>query len=150
MMPAIIPIKFPTSLSKAEKIKGMAWRFDQFRVKLPSDRGEEPAYRMLWEQISLFTTDMGLLENDDILDTLAMHQGLGKQMAPSMVSVVEEDDPEKALRRGEMYDEQGLSNLDAVVATGRLTDRLWSEAQAKMEEQEREEAQFDYDSIGYD
>lgn len=150
-MPAVIPIKFPTALSKAEKIKGMSWRFDQYRVKIPSDRGEELAYRELWNQIELFTDDMGLLEHDDILDTLAMHQGLGKQVAPSAISVVEEDNPEKALERGELYDDEGGSNLGAVAAVGRLTDKVWERAQQAAEDQMREEQAangvWDYDIL---
>jgi len=148
-MPAIMPIKFPTAMSKAEKIKGMAWRFDQFRVKIPSDRGQELAYGELWNQIKLFTNDMGLLQHDDILDTLAMHQGIAKGAAPIAVSLVNDPDPVDQLRKGILHDEYGMSNLDAVAAVGKLTDQLWEQAQAAMEDAAADEDQYDYDRIGY-
>lgn len=148
-MPAVIPIKFPHSLSKAEKIKGMSWRFDQFRVKVPSDRGTEMAYRELWNQISLFTNDMGLLEHDDILDTLAMHQQIAKGAPPIAISVAQDYNPVEELKKGNLHDPDGFSNLDAVAACGKLTDEVWTAAQEAMEDVMREESEFDYDGVGY-
>ena len=149
-MPAVIPIKFPHSLSKAEKIKGMSWRFDQYRVKIPSDRGTEIAYRELWNQISLFTNDMGLLEHDDILDTLAMHQQIAKGAPPVAISVAQDYDPVAELRKGNLHDPDGFSNLDAVAACGKLTGEIWDAAQEAMEATMREEAEWDYqDQVGY-
>jgi len=144
-MPAVIPIKFPTTLSKAEKIKGMQWRFDQYRVKIPSDRGNEVAYRELWNQIALFTNDMGLLEHDDILDTLAMHQQIAKGAAPIAISVAKDLDPEEQLRRGNLYDpDTGESNIGALAACGRLTEGAWAEAQRAIEDEMRAEGEWDY------
>jgi hypothetical protein len=148
-MPAVIPIKFPHSLSKAEKIKGMSWRFDQYRVKIPSDRGSEPAYRDLWNQIALFTNDMGLLEHDDILDTLAMHQQIAKGTPPVAISVAQDYNPAEELRKGNLHDPDGFSNLDAVAACGKLTGDVWDAAQNAIEERMQEESEFDYDQIGY-
>ena len=149
-MPVVIPLKFPHSLSKAEKIKGMAWRFDQYRVKIPSDRGTELAYRELWNQINLFTNDLGLLQHDDILDTLAMHQQIAKGAPPIAVSVAPaEYDPEAELRKGNVYSPSGESNVDALAAVGRLTEGVWAEAEAAIEDRMNEEEQFDYDQIGY-
>lgn len=133
--PAIIPIKFPTSLSKGEKIKGIAWRFDEHLIKIPSDRNDEPAYAALWYQIEHFTSDMKLLRNDDILDTLAMHQGIvkaGRPVAPIVATY--SYDAVAALERGELLDESGHSNIEAVIACGRLTDKVVAdiiEARAK-------------------
>lgn len=144
-MPAVIPIKFPTALSKAEKIKGMQWRFDQYRVKIPSDRGSEVAYRELWNQIALFTNDMGLLEHDDILDTLAMHQQIAKGAAPIAISVAKNFDPEEELRKGNLHDpDTGESNIGALAACGRLTEGAWAEAQQAIEDEMREEGEWDY------
>lgn len=99
--PRVIPIKFPTSLTKADKIAGMEWRFRQFRVKLPSDRASTvPAYVQLWEQIENFTEDMALLENDDILDTLAMHQAIGKQRKAERADVYKPRDLVDEIRQG--------------------------------------------------
>lgn len=77
--PRVIQIKFPTRFEKVDKIMGMEWRFKQFRVKLPLDRKEKvPAYRRLWYEVENFTEDMALLDHDDMIDTLAMHQAIGK------------------------------------------------------------------------
>lgn len=143
LVPAIVPIKFPTSLSKAEKIKGIAWRFDEHLIKIPSDRDDEPAYHALWFQIRNFTTDMKLLKNDDILDTLAMHQGIvkgGRPVAPIIASY--DYDACAALERGELRDDHGHSNVEAVIACGRLTDKVLQdiiEARDKFSDLEDEE-----------
>jgi hypothetical protein len=152
MVPAIIPIKFPTSFSKAEKIKGIAWRFEQFRVKLPVDRMDEVAYKALWDQVKLFTNDMGLLENDDILDTLAMSQGIAKGAAPIAISVASDPlDAVQALKDGKLHDDLGFDNFEHAIATGRLTDEV-AEAhfRAQEEQAQREDMTgFDFDVIGY-
>lgn len=137
-MPAVIPLKFPTTISKGEKIKGMAWRFEQFRVKIPSDRGEEPAYRALWYQIANFTSDMGLLRNDDILDTLAMHQRIGKQTPAAGISVVP-DTISGRVMSGELEDEAGHSHVESLIASGQLTDEMWEAIIREREEQENRE-----------
>lgn len=78
-IPRIIPLTFPTKMDKAQKIMQMEWRFRHYRVKLPVDRREEPAYKQLFYQIENFTEDMALLNHDDAIDSLAMHGAIGKQ-----------------------------------------------------------------------
>lgn len=78
-IPRVIPLKFPTKLTKADKIMGCEWRFRHFRIKLPVDRRAQPGYTQLFNQIENFTEDLALLEHDDAIDTLAMHQQIGKQ-----------------------------------------------------------------------
>jgi hypothetical protein len=152
MVPAIIPIKFPTTFSKAEKIKGIAWRFEQYRIKYPVDRMEEVAYKALWDQTKLFTSDMGLLENDDILDTVAMTQGIIKGTAPIAVSVASDPlDCVQQLKDGQLHDDLGFDNFEHAIATGRLTDEV-AEAhhRAQDEQSQRDDMTgYDFDVIGY-
>jgi len=98
--PRVVAVKFPTNLEKADKIMGMEWRFRQFRVKLPSDRQGNPAYVQLWDQVRNFTEDMGLLDHDDMIDTLAMHQFVGKQRKSAAPDVMKPIDLVEELRRG--------------------------------------------------
>jgi len=115
-MPAVIPVKFPTTLSKPEKIKGLTWRFNQFRMKLPLDREVDHAgYRALFEQVRRFTPDMALLRYDDAIDTLAMHQGIGKPRPAAFADVPTPKTPVDHLREGQLIDEDtGLSWLTGV------------------------------------
>lgn len=84
LAPRVYPIKPNKKLSKVEKIKRLEWRFCQFRMKLPDDYMGRPdhltraAYTQLYDQIEKFTENENSLAHDDILDTLAMHQFLGK------------------------------------------------------------------------
>jgi hypothetical protein len=78
-VPRVIPLKFPPKMAKEDKIMQMEWRFRHFRVKLPVDRRDTPGYRRLFYEVENFTEDMALLDHDDAIDTLAMHQAIGKQ-----------------------------------------------------------------------
>lgn len=78
-IPRVIPLKFPPRVQKEDKIMQMEWRFRHYRVKLPVDRRGEPGYRRLFYEVENFTEDMALLDHDDAIDTLAMHQAIGKQ-----------------------------------------------------------------------
>lgn len=78
-IPRVIPLKFPPKMRKEDKIMQMEWRFRHFRVKLPVDRRQEPGYARLFYEVENFTEDMALLDHDDAIDTLAMHQAIGKQ-----------------------------------------------------------------------
>jgi hypothetical protein len=152
MVPAIIPIKFPTTFTKAEKIKGIAWRFEQFRVKLPVDRMDEVAYKALWDQVKLFTSDMGLLAHDDILDTLAMSQGIAKGSAPIAISIASDPlDVVQQLKDGNLHDDLGFDNFEHAIATGRLTDEVANAHYRAQEEQSQRDdlTGFDFDVIGY-
>ena len=78
-IPRVIPLKFPPKMAKEDKIMQMEWRFRHFRMKLPVDRRTEPGFARLFYEIENFTEDMALLDHDDAIDTLAMHQAIGKQ-----------------------------------------------------------------------
>lgn len=152
MVPAIIPIKFPTTFTKAEKIKGLTWRFEQFRIKYPVDRMDEVAYKALWDQTKLFTSDMGLLEHDDMLDTVAMTQGIAKGAAPIGPSVASDPlDVVQQLKDGKLHDDLGFDNFEHAIATGRLTDEVADAYHRAREEQDQREdvAGVDWDIIGY-
>lgn len=58
--------------SKAERIMGLAWRFDSGRIKFPSHLAATDPWAELLYQVSRFTTDLKLLQHDDLLDALAM------------------------------------------------------------------------------
>lgn len=126
-MPAVLPLKFPHQVSKAEKIKGLAWRFEQFKIKIPADRPDDRAYKALWEQIDLATGDLGLLQNDDILDTLAMHQAAMKMMGPVLqeIKASTEYDPVEEINKGRTTDPiTGQSLIAQAAMSGNLTEEL--------------------------
>jgi hypothetical protein len=114
-VPRIIPIKPPSNLDKADKIMQIAWRFNQFRVKVPVDC-QTAGYRALVHQIENFTEDMALLENDDAIDTLAMHYYIGKPHKAIAASVVEGIDLVQKLRDGEI-EEFGVPLLSGLNAS---------------------------------
>ena len=105
--PAVLPLRFPPYLEKADRIKGLEWRFDQFRVKLPRHLKNQWPYRELWRQIENFTDDLALLEHDDAIDTLAMHQAIAKPHKHAVADVApgEKLDPIEMLRAGRSVDE---------------------------------------------
>lgn len=114
-MPAVIPIKFPPHMEKADKIKGLEWRFSQFRVKLPAYRRREAAYDQLFYQIENFTDDLGRLQHDDAIDTLAMHQAIGKpgrHDGPDVASPTE--DLLGLILQGKRRDQAGIPILAGV------------------------------------
>lgn len=109
VVPRVLPLKFPPSYSKADKISGLEWRFNQFRIKLPIDRRPtEFGYQALFQQIEDFTKDMALLRHDDAIDTLAMHQVIGKPRRSAGPDVVQEEDPIEMLRNGQTHYDSGL------------------------------------------
>jgi len=125
IVPRVVPIRYakrslknsdaPSQISKAERIAGLQWRFDQYRIRLPEHRRLEPAFAMLWNQIENFTMDLSLLRYDDMLDTVAMHQymvrraGVRQARGPAILT------PEQLLRQGRVFDEStGLPNLLAM------------------------------------
>lgn len=134
-VPRVIPLKFPPKMAKEDKIMQMEWRFRHFRVKLPIDRRQEPGYARLFYEIENFTEDMALLDHDDAIDTLAMHQAIGKQhqgLAPDIfkpVNLIEE------MKKGETESlgvplMSGINAADLTDADLRvLLDRKYDEAE---------------------
>jgi hypothetical protein len=105
MVPAIIPIKFPTTYT-----------------------------------------------HDDILDTVAMTQGIAKGAAPAAISVASDPlDCVQQLKDGQLHDDLGFDNFEHAIATGRLTDEVAEAHHRALEEQAQREdvGHIDYDIIGY-
>lgn len=108
-VPAVIPIKFPPHMEKADKIHGLEWRFDQFRVKLPKHRQRVWPYSQLFYQIENFTDDLGNLDHDDAIDTLAMHLAIGKRLkATGGPDILISKDPIEMLKAGRTHYDNGM------------------------------------------
>jgi len=122
-IPKVIPIKFPTQMSKADKILGMEWRFRHYRIKLPADRRSEPGYTRLFYEIENFTEDMALLEHDDAIDTLAMHQKIGKQHRSAAPDVYKPLDVVEEILKGES-EVAGIPLISGINASDLTDDNL--------------------------
>ena len=82
----------------------MSWRFRQYCVKLPLHRKSALPYSEFWYQVENFTyPNMELLRHDDALDTLAMHQAIGKQREHAEADVTAGRDLVEMLRAGEEF-----------------------------------------------
>ena len=109
--PRVLPIKYPSATPKAERIAGMQWRFNQYRVKIREDQRDVWPWRELFQQIEFATIDLGLLSKDDAVDTLAMHQYV---VRPRRHSTADIDIPQtplgprELLESGELYHETGI------------------------------------------
>lgn len=146
VVPRILPIKFPAKMSKAEKIAGLGWRFRDFRVKIPIDRGDNPAYRMLIHQIENATTDLALLRHDDVIDTLAMHQAIGKPRPSVKEDILKPPDAIEMLRKGEYtYEDSGIPVLSGINASDIPADVL-SEMCMRRYEEHGDENHVDWNS----
>lgn len=100
-VPRILPLKFPPKVTKPEKIMGLEWRFTQFRVKLPIDRHQRnKGYERLFWEVENATEDSALLDHDDCVDSLAMHQAIGKPHKAIGPDLVRHVDPVQLLRDG--------------------------------------------------
>jgi len=79
--PKVFHVRYPSNTPKAQRIAGLEWRFHRNRIKLPE---KAPPYdNKMWQelrnQIADFTLSLELLPKDDAIDTLAMHQYLGRK-----------------------------------------------------------------------
>jgi len=119
MPPRVIPIKFPPKVDKASKIMGLEWRFVQFRIKLPSDRKQKnPGYGRLFWEIENATEDLAMLDHDDCVDSLAMHQAIGKPHKAAGPDRIQTTDPNQLIQQGTLVDEvTGLSVLSGINAS---------------------------------
>jgi hypothetical protein len=72
--PRIIPIKYPSSMSKSARISGLEPRFHQGLIKYPGHLKDKYPFTMLYSQTEDFTYDLALLPFDDAIDTVAMSQ----------------------------------------------------------------------------
>lgn len=149
-VPRVLPIKFPPKFEKADKIKALEWRFLQYRLKLPTDRGSNPFYRALFYQIENFTEDLELLPHDDALDTLAMHLAVGKiRAAPTGPDIRQTGvDLLGHLRRGEFVDDElGISVLSGLNFSDIPDDVLREMYDKRLEEAEAEYGQETADMV---
>lgn len=69
-MPRVKPIRYPPHLDKSTRISGLEWRFDEGRIKFPNKI--EGVWKVLRNQIDLFTMDGKNLQNDDLIDAVAI------------------------------------------------------------------------------
>ena len=136
-VPRIIPLKFPTSMSKSVKIMSMEWRFRHFRLKLPVDRRSEPAYTQLFHQIENFTEDMALLEHDDAIDTLAMHGAIGKQHQSVAPDIEKPLDLIKEMKAGHT-EECGVPLMSGINASDLTNEDLHALLNRKYDDLEEE------------
>lgn len=122
--PRLMPIKFPTKYDKASKIAQMEWRFNQFRIKLPVDRKAlNPAYTRLFYEIENFTEDLALLDHDDVLDTLSMHQAIGKPHKAIRADVIQGVNLVEKMLDGEV-EECGIPLMSGINASDLTPDQL--------------------------
>ena len=71
-VPRVIPIRYPSRMSKGERIATLEWRFNAGKIKYPAHRMNEWPFSALYEQTENFTKDLALLRYDDAIDTIAM------------------------------------------------------------------------------
>jgi len=83
--PRIIPVKYPSGVSKSERIAGLDWRFQNGRIKYPRHLAQQFPFDALYLQTRDFTYDLALLRFDDAIDCVAMVQYTIK--APKMRSL---------------------------------------------------------------
>lgn len=78
-------------MDKGSRIAGMEWRFTSNCLFLPKEKKGDPTWRMLFDQIRLFTPNLDLLENDDAIDMLSMPayaEGRGVGFVPAEKKVL--------------------------------------------------------------
>ncbi len=136
-IPRVIPLKFPTHVTKPDKIMQMEWRFRHFRVKLPVDRRPQPGYTRLFYEVENFTEDMALLEHDDAIDTLAMHQKIGKQHVGLAPDIYKPLNLIEKMREGE-HEEYGVPLMSGINAADLTDDDLHALLNRRYDEAEEE------------
>lgn len=139
--PRVVPIKYPSSTPKAERIAAMQWRFNQYRVKIRDDQRAVWPWRELIQQVEMATLDLGLLAKDDAVDTLAMHQYV---VRPRRHSTADHDrretplEPKELLEAGELFHDTGIpaiSTLSPAEITQQMVEQMRQNAFDDAEEQ---------------
>jgi hypothetical protein len=136
-IPRVIPLKFPPKMAKEDKIMQMEWRFRHFRVKLPVDRRSQTGYARLFYEVENFTEDMALLDHDDSIDTLAMHQAIGKQHKGAAPDVYEPVNLIEEMKKGE-HEYLGVPLMSGINASDLTNDQLYGLMEARYDEAEAE------------
>ena len=141
-VPRVVPVIDKYNKEKGEKIMALGWRFDEYQIKFPSGVDGDPAWRMMFQQVQNFTPDLSLLEHDDLIDALAMHQnlnlpgglpGLGRMAEKSPIHRT----PLEKLEAGIMETEDGLPLVGAISACD-LTEKADSAIlHAQLDQEER-------------
>jgi hypothetical protein len=136
-IPRVIPLKFPTKVKKEDKIMQMEWRFRHYRVKLPVDRRPLPAYTQLFYQIENFTEDMALLEFDDAIDSLTMHQMIGKQHRSAGPDIYKPVNLIEEMKKGEV-EHLGIPLMSGINAADLKDEDFYALMNAKYDQAEEE------------
>lgn len=144
--PRVFPIKPPSKMKKPARIARMEWRFVQFRVKLPNDYTSRPdpivrgAYTRLFDQLDNFTEDMTLLQHDDEIDTLSMHQWIGKvRTPPTAPDMARLGNPWELLTEGKVELEDGVPIMLGSLPLAHLTIEQLHTIRANRREELEEE-----------
>lgn len=108
--PVVVPIRYPSGLSKEDRMGGLEWRFRRHKIKYPTWRHRWP-WTELYHETECFTGMPGASQYDDALDAVAMAQFLLKGQGNR--SVESEDpraayDPLQALSRGNLVTPEGI------------------------------------------
>lgn len=118
-VPQLIPIKPP--IHKGTRILRLDYRFERGRLKLPAWRRYTQPYYALYEQIRLFTEDLGNLNHDDELDTLSMSCDVLHGSARGLRNEYLRGGPLDLLQRGELHDPDfGTPLIDCLPLTGEV------------------------------
>ncbi|MFQ5471304.1 MAG: hypothetical protein ACE5FA_00270 [Dehalococcoidia bacterium] len=126
-VPFVRQVKYAAHLSKATRIAGLQWRFDEGRIKLPNNPLlEVRSWRMLFAQIDGFTMDMGNLRYDDCIDTVAM---MAHAAGPRFT---QQDKPKKRSEKSKTFAEMLIDGrrFDPVTGTPYITSMKPSEIPA--------------------
>jgi len=123
--PNVIPIRYPANLKKAQRIAGLEWRFRKYRVKLPGHLRDVLPWRELFRQIEDFSEDMSALRYDDAVDSLAMHQFVGRPRSSTHRLPAGERimSPVEAIKSGEILDPNGVPWISAI-STSDINDEV--------------------------
>lgn len=123
--PAVVPIRYPPNVSKAQRIEGLEWRFMKGRIKYPVHMKLNRTILQLYHQTEYFTPDLARLSKDDIIDAVSMIHyllpGGSRECNPSQPM---EKDLVARLEKGELYltEHPGVSILSGVMPS-ELTDK---------------------------
>jgi hypothetical protein len=102
-VPRVVPIKYPSGLSKEDRIGGLEWRFRGGKIKYPRDLAREWPWRELLHEIEGFNGSPGGTQYDDAIDTVAMVQFLvrGSRGEAEEAPTVQDWDAKAHLMAGE-------------------------------------------------
>ena len=129
--PRVLPVKYAGSRTpgnKQQRISGIEWRFNNFRIKFPTQFRQKKYWKTLFDQVEDFQADLqdGGLRHDDAVDTLAMHQALPR--AKNKGGQIEDrrsSSPIDCMLDGNIIDpETGLSYMGAISASDITSEQV--------------------------